>query len=253
MRTIFRLVALLWLGVGPVSAVERGLPPLAPAAIDCLETAGTEPLTVLQDAAERGDLAALSRLACMYAKGIGVTRRELKAFEYFSRIADDHADDPPDLPQSRLVAQAFVALGQLYLRGIAGSDVAPNAARARELFAYAAAYFGDGDAQYFLARLHLDGHGSPRAPREAARWLGLAANKGQHRAQAVLGAMLFRGGELPRQAAPGLMWLTLARDGAGANEKWIAEAYDQAFAKASDKDRTAALMLLERHLRERPY
>jgi hypothetical protein len=34
---------------------------------------------------------------------------------------------------------------------------------------------------------------------------------------------------------------------------WICEAYDQAFAKASDKDRTAALVLQERHLRERPY
>jgi hypothetical protein len=49
------------------------------------------------------------------------------------------------------------------------------------------------------------------------------------------------------------MWLTLARDGASPDETWICEAYDQAFAKASDKDRSAALMLLERHLRERPY
>jgi hypothetical protein len=48
MRAIFRLVALLWLGAGPAIAVERGLPALAPTPIDCLETTGTEPLTVLQ-------------------------------------------------------------------------------------------------------------------------------------------------------------------------------------------------------------
>ena len=52
--------------------------------------------------------------------------------------------------------------------------------------------------------------------RYAARWLGLAAQKGQHQAQALLGQMLFNGDQLPRQAARGLMWLTLARDSAGA-------------------------------------
>ena len=247
------LVAFVWFGIGPAITLERGLPALEPTAIDCLDSAGADPLAALQGAAERGDLVALSRLGCMYAKGLGVARRELKAFEYFSRIADGHADDPPDLPQSRFVANAFVALGHYYLRGIVGSDVAADPARAREMFGYAAAYFGDADAQYFLARLYLDGRGSVRAPRQAARWLGLAANKGQHQAQAVLGVMLSRGGELPRQAARGLMWLTLARDSAGPDETWICEAYDQAFAKASDKDRTAALVLLERHLRERPY
>ena len=44
--------------------------------------------------------------------GVGVLRRQdEKAFEYFRRIADTHADDNPDTAQARFVANAFVALG----------------------------------------------------------------------------------------------------------------------------------------------
>jgi hypothetical protein len=57
--------------------------------------------------------------------------------------------------------------------------------------------------------------------------------------------MLFNGDRLPRQAARGLMWLTLARDGAAVDEVWIKESYNRAFAKASDDDRAMALQMLE--------
>jgi len=86
---------------------------------------------------------------------------------------------------------------------------------------------------------------SPDNFRYGARWLGLAAQKGQHEAQALLGQMLFNGDRLPRQAARGLMWLTLARDSAGTDEIWIKESYNRAFSKASDEDRAMALQMLE--------
>ena len=114
----------------------------------------------------------------------------------------------------------------------------PDTDRAREMFSYAASYFGNADAQYDLARLYLK---TPDASRDdfryGARWLGLAAQKGQHQAQAMLGQMLFNGDRLPRQAARGLMWLTLARDNAAPDETWIRESYNRAFTKASDEDR----------------
>jgi hypothetical protein len=75
--------------------------------------------------------------------------------------------------------------------GIPNSSVVPDAARAREMFAYAASYFGDADAQYQLGRLYLDG--TPSDPHQAARWFQLAATKGDCRAEAVLGDMLFQG------------------------------------------------------------
>ena len=114
------------------------------------------------------------------------------------------------------------------------------------MFSYAASYFGNADAQYDLARLYLKSDAGTREDfRYGARWLGLAAQKGQHQAQAMLGQMLFNGDQLPRQAARGLMWLTLARDSAGPDETWIKESYNKAITKASDDDRAMALQMLE--------
>jgi TPR repeat protein len=123
--------------------------------------------------------------------------------------------------------------------------------RAQEMFSYAASYFGDPDAQYYLARLYLDGKGAPRDARQAARWLSLAANKGQHQAQALLGRMLVRGETVPRQVARGLMWLTLARDSAATEEVWISDLYDVAFKQATDDERALALVYLERWIKGR--
>jgi exopolysaccharide production negative regulator len=208
-------------------------------------------VTSLQYAAEQGHALAQWKLGRMYAEGDGVERSDLRAFEYFSRIADAYADDSPGTPQARFVANAFVALGHYYLDGIPNSAIKADPARAHEMFSYAASYFGDPDAQYYLARLYLDGKGTPRDARQAARWLSLAANKGQHQAQALLGRMLFKGEYFPRQGARGLMWLTLARDSAGPDERWIADLYDSAFKQASDEERSVALVYLERWIKGR--
>lgn len=202
-------------------------------------------LTALKYAAEGGHPVAQWKLGRMYASGDGVDQDAMRAFDYFSKIANAHAEDSPHAPQSRIVANAFIQLGQYYLDGIPNSQVRADPNRAREMFAYAASYFGDPDAQYYLAKLYLSGEGAPRDPRYAARWLGLAAHKGQHQAQAVLGNLLFNGRGVPRQAARGLMWLTLARDAAGSSEIWINKLYDDAMARATDDDRAVALRMLE--------
>jgi exopolysaccharide production negative regulator len=206
----------------------------------------TSSLTALQYAAEGGHPIAQWKLGRMYADGNGVVQDDLRAFEYFSRIANAHAEDSPSAPQASIVANAFVALGRYYLSGIPNSKIAADPERAREMFSYAASYFGNADAQYDLARLYLK---APDASRDdftyGARWLGLAAQKGQHQAQALLGQMLFNGERLPRQPARGLMWLTLARDSAGPDETWIKESYNKAIAKASEEDRATALKMLE--------
>ena len=208
-------------------------------------------VSALEYAAEKGHTAAQWKHGRMHADGDQVPKNELRAFQYVSRIANSHAEDSPETPQARYVANAFVALGQYYLEGIPGSAVKADAGRAWEMFWYAASYFGDPDAQYHVARLYLEGTGAPRDPRQAARWLGLAANKGQFQAQAMLGHMLFKGEHVPRQAARGLMWLTLARDGAVGDEKWIAELYDTAFKLATNDERALALVYLERYLKGR--
>src|SRR5215212_6519964 len=198
-------------------------------------------LVSLEYAAEQGLIAAQWKLGRMYAEGDGVERSNMRAFEYFSGIADAHADDNPGTPQSRYVANAFVALGHYYREGIANSDVKTDLGRARHMYAYAASYFADPDAQYHLARMMLDVTGPTRDTKQAARWLHSAANKAQYQAQAVLGRMLFRGEPgVPRQAARGLMWLTLARSNAGPSEGWVTELYDGAVKQATDDERALA-------------
>jgi uncharacterized protein len=207
-------------------------------------------LLSLQNAAEDGDPIAQWKLGRMYAEGNGVAQNDLLAFDYFSRIANAHSKDSPSAPQAQIVANAFVALGRYYLKGIPNSKITSDPERAREMFSYAASYFGNADAQYDLARLYLKNAGTSRDDfRHGARWLGLAAQKGQHQAQALLGQMLFDGDCLPRQAARGLMWLTLARDSATADETWIRDSYNKAIARASDDDRAMALQMLREYLR----
>jgi TPR repeat protein len=207
----------------------------------------------LEYAAENGHPLAQWKLGRMYAEGDGVAHDDLKAFEYFRRIADSHADDNPDMPQARFVANAFVALGQYYLTGITKTAVKRDPERAREMFGYAASYFRDPEAQYYLARLYLDGVGAPHDPRTAARWFGLSAHKGLCKAQAMLGAMLFTGDHIPRQAARGLMWLTLAKDSSREtdDQSWINRLYDSAFRQATEDEKAMAALYLKRWLEKR--
>lgn len=213
-------------------------------------TAGNQAGAVraLEYAATQGHLTAQFKLGRMYAGGEGVPVNDLKAFEYFSKIADENPDAIPGTADGRIVGGAFVALGGYFTDGIKGSYVRPNADRAFDMYHYAASYFGDPEGQYNLGRLYMNGQGTRRDARQAARWMKLAAEKGYAPARAVFGEMLLRGGEgVPRQPVIGLMWLALARESVDpSREGWIIERHDAAFAAASTSDRTAALALVER-------
>ena len=63
--------------------------------------------------------------------------------------------------------------------------------------------------------------------------------------------MLFEGKHVPRQAARGLMLLTLGRDCAGTEDTWIKPLYDNAFRRANDDERAMALVYLEGWLKGR--
>jgi TPR repeat protein len=207
-------------------------------------------LRALEFAAENGHAIAQWKLGRMYADGDQVGRDDVRAFEYFRNIVDSHADDSLGTPQARFVANAFVALGGYYISGIPNSAVTASPSRARDLFAYAASYFGDADAQYQLGRMLIEGQGGPKDVWRAARWLKLAADKGQYQAQALLGTTLFNGQVLPRQVPRGLMYLTLARD-AAPQEKWVADLHAAAFQQATDDQRALALSYLEAWLKGR--
>ena len=110
----------------------------------------------------------------------------MRAFEYFSRIANAACRTTARRRRrQRSSPTPSWRSGRYYLNGIPNSKIKPDTERAREMFSYAASYFGNADAQYDLARLYLK---TPDASRDdfryGARWLGLAAQKGQHQAQA---------------------------------------------------------------------
>lgn len=211
-------------------------------------------LEALKYAAAGGETLARWKLAKMYANGDGVPRDDIKAYDYFSQIVTNYDEDDPDRRDLSIVSSAFVAIGVYNLNGIANSKVRPDPQRASEMFRFAATNFGDANAQYNLARMHLDGAGVDKDGREAARWLFLAADKGHLQAEALLGQMLFAGREgIQPQRARGLMWLTLAREAAidSKKDKWIIDLYDTAVASANDADRQDALNFLEAHLKRR--
>jgi hypothetical protein len=201
-------------------------------------------LEALEYAARNGEVMALWKLGRMYADGDGVKQSDQRAFEYFRSLADSHAEETPGSTPAVFVAKAFVEIGSYYLTGIP-NYIKTDAARAHQMFSYAASYFGDPDAQYRLGRTYLDGQGTAKSPKQAARWLSNAAGKGQYQAQAVLGAMLFKGETVPRDASRGLMYLILARDSATPKENWIAELYNAAVKQATPDEQAVALVHVE--------
>ncbi len=58
--------------------------------------------------------------------------------------------------------------------------------------------------------------------------------------------MLFVGRDLKRQAAYGLMLLTLAKEAASDDETWINTMYEEAMNLASDEERSVALKMVEK-------
>ena len=207
----------------------------------------------LKYAAAGGESLAQWKLGKMYADGDGVPQDDFKAYQYFQEIVDRYDEDNANWREKSVVASAYVAVGVFQLNGIPGSRLRPDPEAALRMFLYAATNFSDSNAQYNLARLYMDGAaGLAKDNRQAARWLNLAAEKGHVESQALLGHLLFVGEGMQPRRARGLMWLTLAREGAtGKAQDWVDALYDQDMKAAGDNDRQAALVYLEEHMKKR--
>ena len=211
-------------------------------------------LDALRYAADGGEALARWKLGSMYAQGDGVPHDDLKAFRYFEQIIQAYDEANPNPRERGVVASAFVAVGAYLLNGRPGKGIERDTGRAFEMFSYAATEFGDVHAQYNLGLMYLEGAGITKDVRRGARWLRLAADKQHIESQAVLGRLYFNGIEgVQRQRALGLMYLTMAREGASeqVKYKWIIDVYDSAITTASDTDRQAALAYLEQFVKGR--
>jgi hypothetical protein len=208
---------------------------------------GADMISTLESAAAAGEPLALWRLGLMYENGEGVAQDRVKAFGFFSRIADDNADTPPRSIEADIVAQSFVKVGEYYQQGLPGAGIQANSDIAHGFLLHAASYFGDADAQYRVGMLYLDENELGRNPLQSARWLSLAARKGHVVAQAALGDLLFNGDGIEAQPVEGLMWLAVAQSHSYGTpyEASIDQMTDRAMSLASPEQRLEAVELAE--------
>ncbi len=207
----------------------------------------SEMISALEGAAEAGQPMALWQLGEMYENGVGVEQDAVKAFGYYSQIANKHASAPPHSLEADIVARSFVKIGDYYKVGLPDAGIAVDQEQARQLLFHAASYFGDADAQYRVGLLYLNDESMQTNPLLSRRWLSLAAHKGHVPAQAVLGDLMFNGNEAAQggfapQPVEGLMWLTLAHEGTfgSDDEIWIGELLTRAMSVASAEQRADA-------------
>ncbi|MGN6486475.1 MAG: tetratricopeptide repeat protein [Devosia sp.] len=204
-------------------------------------------ISALEDAALAGQPMALYQLGLMYESGEGVAKDPVKAFGYFSQIADEHADAAPKGVESDIVAQSFLKVGEYYRTGLPEAGIPKNEAYSNKLIMHAASYFGDADAQYKVGEMYLDDNELGDSPLQSARWLNLAARKGHAGAQAKLGSMLFNGEGIAADQVEGLMWLTVAsrRAKGTGDEGWINDLLNDATSIATPEQRKRAFKLAD--------
>ncbi|EAS50054.1 putative exopolysaccharide PRODUCTION NEGATIVE REGULATOR [Aurantimonas manganoxydans SI85-9A1] len=210
-----------------------------------------EAFEALRYAADKGHPGARWKLGRMYAEGDGVPENDYEAFKIFEQIVRDQGEEEGNFTNAAYVSSAVVALADYLRVGISGSPVAVDLQRARQFYFHAASYFGDAKAQFELGRMTLNGEGGKANPRQAARWLNLAAEKGNVGAAALLGYLLFDGDRisLPAQPVRGLGMLTMALKRASPrDEKWIRPLQEEIFAIASESERRTALAYAEQQI-----
>lgn len=200
-------------------------------------------LLALKDAADAGQPMALYQLGLMYENGEGVEKDPVKAFGYFSQIADEHADAAPKGVEADIVAQSFVKMGDYYAAGLPEAGIAKDEEESNRLILHAASYFGDADAQYRVGLRYLGDSRHEANPLQSARWMSLAARKGHAAAQARLGKLLFNGEGIEANPVEGLMWLTVASRRAAntPDEQWIQQMLNDAVSVARPEDRKRAI------------
>ena len=198
---------------------------------------------VLKYAADQGDSAAQWKLARLYEVGdSGVKRDPLEAFKMYERIASAYPLARPDTPQWQFSANALVALGNYYRKGIPGTLVSVDHGKAQMMYTTAAMVFRHPDAQFELGRMQIENDQVFGQGRLGVRNLGLAHEKGHVGAEALLGYAFIEGVHAKRDVVRGLVMLRSALQRAEPREReWISALHDEAYALARPEDRAQAV------------
>ncbi len=192
----------------------------------------------LSEAAGQGDIAARVEIGRRSAQGRGMDKDEASAAAYFRGIISEYENISARDKRSPHVAAAFLEMARLYKTGVPEANIAANSAQAFSLIHHAASYFGDPIAQFELARLLMSGEGVTKNTRAGAQWLLSASRKGYAPAQALLGNLLWRGGDgVRRVAGDGLGLLAIARRNAlGEDKAWVNKMFETARSEAQPSE-----------------
>ncbi len=241
----------------PAAAQQTHTYASAQAAIECglgAYQAGSREAAIaaLGEAASRGDpsvrFAAEFYLARIYAEHIGVGADQTKAFVLFRKLADENLTvDPETSKRAPFVAKALIALAGYVRTGLKDIDLAPNPSRAIDYLHHAAVFFGDRDAQFELARLHLNGEASGDDVRRGLHYLAALTEESHAPAQALLADLFWRGRHVKKDGRRALALVTMAAENAPAHERiWIDDTYATIFCASAEAAREEAGRLVDR-------
>ncbi len=200
-------------------------------------------IDVLKYAAEQGNSAAQWKLAKLYERGEeGIERDHLAAFRMYQKIAANYPYARPNSAAWQFSADALVALGNYYRRGIPDTLIFADAHKAQMMYTTAAMVFKHPDAQFELGRMQIQNDKGFGQGRLGVRNLCLAYEKGHVGAEALLGYARFEGIHAKRDVVLGLVMLGNAMRRANARDlAWIAPLHDEAFALARPHERVRAM------------
>ncbi len=191
-----------------------------------LDTKSTGILDSALQAADSGDVSAISNLGFMYVKGIGIEKNETEGVKWYSKAAElGHLTSQFNLgvmyakgrgveqnyaeslkwykmaaEQGDLTAQA--TLGTMYAKGIGCEK---NNESALHWYQEAASR-GDVNAQYNLGNIYAKGIGADLDDTEAFRWYQKAAEQNHPNAQLNLAYMYGKGQGIERDDTKSFEW-----------------------------------------------
>lgn len=204
-------------------------------------------LSVLKYAADQGNSAAQWKLAKLYELGEdGVEPNPLEAFRMYHRIAAKYTYARPNTPAWQFSADALVALGNIYRKGIPDTLIFADDTKAEIMYTTAAMVFRHPGAQFELGRMQINADNGFGQGRIGARNLGLAYEKGHVGAEALLGYAIFEGVHAERDVVRGLFMLGNAKRRASNRDlAWIGPLHDEAYSLARPDDRAEAIRRLK--------
>ena len=197
---------------------------------------------VLKYAADEGNSAAQWKLAKLYETGEqGVQKDPMQAFKLFQLVARQYPNARPNTPSWQFSADALVALGNYYRKGIPGTILRPDPLQAATMYTTAAMVFRHPDAQFELGRMQIKNDHVFGQGRSGVRNLGLSMEKGHVGAEALLGHAHFEGIHVKRDVIRGLIYIGHAKCRAKGDElEWISQLYEEAFSLALPEQRRLA-------------